>query len=68
MVNHKHLTQSQHHDLQNILAKYEKHIDDSLGVCLQKKVHIDLLSGLEPVHHRVYPVPHIYEQTFKKGP
>ncbi len=40
--------------------------DGSLGVYPHEKVHINLLPGLELVHHRVYSVPHIYEQTFKK--
>ncbi len=64
-VNQKHLTQIQCLDLQNVLAKYEKLFDGSHGVYLHK-VHIDLIPGSEPVHHRVYPVLYVHEQSFKK--
>ncbi|KAL7449313.1 hypothetical protein ACHAXS_000197 [Conticribra weissflogii] len=30
------------------------------------KVQIELLPGLEPVHHCAYQLPYAYEQTFKK--
>ncbi len=30
-----------------------------------KKVHINLLPCLEPVHHMVYAVPCIHEKNFK---
>ncbi len=62
----KHLTPNQLYDLQSVLAKYKKLFDGSLGVHPHKRVHIDLLLGLEPVHHRAYPVPCTHEQTFKK--
>ncbi len=62
----KHLTSNQHHDLQDILARCEKLLDGSLGVYLHKQIHLDLLPGSEPVHHKAYPVPCAHEQTFKK--
>ncbi len=31
-----------------------------------KKVHIDILPGLVPLHHVVYLVPRAYKQMFKK--
>ncbi len=65
-TNQKHLYINQHHDLQHILAKYGKLFDRSLCVYPHQKVHIDLLPGLELVHHCAYPVPRAHEQKSKK--
>lgn len=48
-TNQKHLNVNQDHDLQHVL-------DGLLGVYPHKNIHIDLLPGLEPAHHFVYPV------------
>ncbi len=67
VVDQKHLTQIQCLDIQNILTKYEKQFDGSLGAHMHKKVHIDLLSGSEPVHHSKYPVSVFINNPLKRN-
>ncbi len=40
--------------------------DGTLGVYPHKKLHIDIDPNAKPVHSRLYPVPHIHLETFKK--
>ncbi len=54
VVDQKHLTPNQYHELQNFLAKHEKLFHGSLGVYLHKKVHIDIFPELELVPQSVY--------------
>ncbi len=67
-VNQKHLNLNQHHNLQQVFAKYGKLFDGSHGIYPRQKVHIDLLPDLELVHHQEYQVPYAHLQTFTKEP
>ncbi len=55
-IDQKHLNLNQCHDLQQILVEYGKLFDGSLCVYPYEKVHIDILIGLELVHHQEYSV------------
>ncbi len=49
-VNYKQLNINQCHNLKQVMVKYMKLFDGSLGVYPNKKVHLDLLTGSELVH------------------
>ena len=60
-----HLTAQQKCDLLDVLTRYQKLFDGSLGVYLHKKVHIDIEPDAKPVHARPYPVTRIHLYTYK---
>ncbi len=66
-ANQKQLNPNQCLDLKNVLAKYHKLFDGSLGVHPHQKVYIDILPGSKEVHHQAYLVPCANEQTFKRN-
>lgn len=57
MKTQKQLDPHQHHDLQNLVAKYDEIFNRYLGVNTHQKVYVDLLPGLEQLHHHAYPIP-----------
>ena len=61
-----HLNIHQKADLLQVLCKNKKMFNVTLGVYLNKKVHIDIDPDAKPLHTRPYPVPHIHLSTFKK--
>jgi len=62
----KHLTLSQQRDLEEVLAKYAKLFDGTLGVYPHKKFHIDIKEDAVPKHSRPYAVPNVHLEAFKK--
>ena len=62
----KHLTLQQQRQLEEVLAKYEKLFDGTLGVYPHKKFHIDIKEDAIPKHSRPYAVPRIHLEAFKK--
>jgi hypothetical protein len=61
-----HLTKLQRNLLLALLKKHEPLFDGQLGDWKTDPVEIPLKEGAQPVHARSFPIPHIYEQTFKK--
>jgi hypothetical protein len=61
-----HLSAEQQKDLKELLKKYEKLFDGTLGVYPHKKFHIEFAPDAVPKHSRQYAVPHILMKTFKK--
>lgn len=66
-----HLNEQQKKELSEVLQKYTKLFDGTLGEYPHRKIHIELeeeVNGtkVSPVHARAYPVPYIHLETFKK--
>jgi hypothetical protein len=61
-----HLNAEQQKDLKELLNKYKKLFDGTLGVYPHKKFHIEIEPDAKPKHSRPYAVPHIHLETFKK--
>ncbi len=56
------------HEIQQVLTKYGKLFNGSLGISPHQKVRIDLFPGLKVVHHKAYyPELCAYEKTFKRN-
>ena len=62
----RHLTLSQQRDLEEVLAKYTKLFDGTLGVYPHKKFHIDIKEDAVPKHSRPYAIPNLHLEAFKK--
>ena len=61
-----HLNDQQKTDIKQLLEKFTKLFDGTLGIYPHRKFHIDLEPGAKPKHARPYPVPVIHLETFKK--
>ena len=61
----KHLTIEQREDLVQILERYPKLFSGKLGCYPHRKIHLDLLDNVQPIHLRSYSVAHNQEQLFK---
>jgi hypothetical protein len=61
-----HLNDQQKTDIKQVLSKFTKLFDGTLGVYPHRKFHIDLEPGAKPKHARPYPVPIIHLEAFKK--
>jgi hypothetical protein len=61
-----HLNRSQRRDLDNLLKKFTKLFDGTLGVYPHKKMHLELIQNAQPVHQRPYAVPVSHHDTFRK--
>ena len=61
-----HLTAMQQTLLLALLKNLESLFDSQLGDWKCNPVEIPLKEDAQPYHARAFPVPHIYEQTFKK--
>ena len=55
-----HLNDQQKTDIKQVLSKFTKLFDGTLGVYPHRKFHIDLEPGAKPKHARPYPVPVIH--------
>jgi hypothetical protein len=62
-----HLNDQQKTDIKQVLSKFTKLFDGTLGVYPLRKFHIDLEPGAKPKHARAYPVPVIHLETFKRN-
>ena len=62
----KHLNDEQKNLLLEVLTKHENLFDGKLGEFIGPPVEIELKDDAKPYHARAFPIPHIYEQTFKK--
>ena len=62
----KHLNVQQKADIKQVLNKFTKLFDGTLGVYPHRKFHIELEPGAGPKHARSYPIPVIHLETFKK--
>jgi hypothetical protein len=45
-----------------MLIKHEPLFDGTLGCYPHKKIHLELLDGVEPVHQKAYPVAHVHQE------
>jgi hypothetical protein len=61
-----HLNRSQRHVLANLLKKFTKLFDGTLGVYPHKKMHLKLIQNAQPVHKCPYAVPVSHHDTFRK--
>ncbi len=61
-----HLTAQQKNDLKQVLNEHSKLFDGTLGVCPNRKIHINLMPGAVPKHFRPYAIPVVHLETFKK--
>ena len=60
-----HLTQTEQHQLLQLLRKYESLFDGTLGEWKTSPVHLELKEGATPYYGRPYPVPKSQEQKLK---
>ena len=60
-----HLTKTEQHQLLQLLQKYEKLFDGTLGEWKTSPVHLELKEGATPYYGRPYPVPKSQEQKLK---
>jgi hypothetical protein len=60
------LSTQQKDDLKQVLSEFAKLFDGTLGVYPHRKFHIELEPGAKLRHARLYPVPVIHLETFKK--
>ena len=49
-----------------IFCKNTKDFDRTRGVYPHTKLHIEINEAAEPAHSRLYPVPQVHLDTFKK--
>ena len=63
-----HLTPDQRDDLKGLFHGFTKLFDDTLGVYLHRKFHINLIPGAKLKHSRPYTIPRIHLDVFKKEP
>ena len=63
----EHLNDQQKADIKQVLSKFTKLFDGTLGVYPHRKFYIDLEPGAKPKHARPYPVPVIHLETFKRN-
>ena len=61
-----HLSAEQQKDLKELLNKYKKLFDGTLGVYPHKEFHIEIMPDAVPKHSRPYAVLHMHLKTFKK--
>ena len=66
VTNMKNLNSNQRSLLLALLKKNETLFDGQLGNWVGNPVEIPLKEGAKPYHARAFPIPNIYEQTFKK--
>ena len=62
----RHLNKKERELLYQLLMKYEKIFDGTLGEWKTDPVDFELIDGAQPHSQRHYPVPHLYKETFKK--
>ncbi len=63
----EYLSTQQKADLKQVMSKFSKLFDGTLGVYPHKKFYIELEPGAKPRHARPYPVPVIHLETLKKS-
>jgi hypothetical protein len=61
-----HLNAQQKNDLKQMLSENTKLFDGTLGVYPHRKFHIDLMPGAVPKHFKLYTIPVIHLEAFKK--
>ena len=61
-----HLNERQKDMLLQVLLKFEKLFDGTLGDWDTDPVHFELKDGAKPYHGRPFPVPRIHRETMKK--
>ena len=61
-----HLNPPKIHELYTLLKKYECLFDGNLGTWHGKSYDIKLKINVEPYYGKLFPVPRIYELTFKQ--
>ncbi len=52
--------------MKQMLGKFTKLFDGTLGVYPHRKFHIDFEPNVKPKHARSYPIPIINQEAFKK--
>ena len=62
----QHLTATERHRLLNLLNKFEDIFDDMLDTWKSTPVYLELKDNVNHVCSRLYPVPKIHENMFKK--
>jgi hypothetical protein len=61
-----HLTKEQQQKLEDLLHKYEKLFDGTLGRWTQPDYHLELKPDVKPYHAKAFPVPRVHMETLKK--
>ena len=61
-----HLNAQQKTDLRQVRNEHTKLFDGTLGVYPHRKFHIDLVPGAVPKHFRLFAIPVIHLEAFKK--
>ena len=61
-----HLTQSEQHQLLQLLQRYESLFDGTLGEWKTSPVHLELKEGATPYYGKPYPVPRSQELKVKQ--
>ena len=62
----KHLTLEERDKLYALLIKFQDIFDGTLGEWKTDPVDFELKEGAPPYSQRHYPVPHLYEETFRE--
>ena len=60
------LSREERDQLYNLLMKYEKLFDGTLGLWKGKTLSLTLKPGVQPYHARAFPIPKCYELTLRQ--
>lgn len=61
-----HLNDHQRSKLYDVLRKFEKLFDGTLGLYPHEKIHLELIEGAKPHYSKPYQVPERHKEVFKK--